>query len=99
MFDPLSLAVGGALLAAGWFLGRVGHRSSPQTPGGAPEVVCSCGHGYGSHAHGGQCQAEVRRLRNGCTSTYDWVACPCLSYDGPEPLPRVWTELPGGTDV
>lgn len=98
MLDPLSLAVGGVLLAAGWFMGRVSRRHTRAAASSVPAVVCSCGHGYGGHTQGGQCRAEVRRLRNGCTGTYDWVACPCLTYDGPEPLPRVWTEL-GGTDA
>jgi hypothetical protein len=84
MIDPVSLVIGGALVSTGWFASH-------------PELICSCDHGYGSHADGKACRADVRRLRDGCSNTYDWVHCACLSYDGPEPLPRVWTgpsELP-----
>jgi hypothetical protein len=70
---------------------RPGRVSRKQSGMSQPETVCSCDHGYGSHADGKACRADVRRLRDGCSSTYDWVPCPCLSYDGPEPLPRVWT--------
>ncbi|MGH9290824.1 MAG: hypothetical protein ACRD0V_21430 [Acidimicrobiales bacterium] len=93
--DPLSLAVGGALLAAGALAGRLGlrRRSAPPTPG----FTCGCGHGYGCHDNGARCVAEVERpryLSDGYRGGSEWVACPCLFYDGPEPLPRVWTTDP-----
>jgi len=91
MFDPLSLLAGGGLIATGWLVGRT-NRKPPKLEPPKLDTICSCNHGYGSHENGNVCRAEVRRLRDGCTSTYDWVPCPCLSYDGPEPLPRVWTD-------
>jgi hypothetical protein len=59
-----------------------------------PAQLCSCDHGYGSHMDGKSCQADIRRLRDGCSSTYDWVPCPCLTYDGPEPLSAVMNWRP-----
>lgn len=91
LMDPLSLAVGGVIFGVGVVTGRTGRRSKAPKP---PELVCSCRHGYGMHADGGLC--------HGCTprwdvtqGTYD-VACTCRLYDGPEPLPRVWTSDPTG---
>lgn len=92
MIDPISLLVGGALLGAGWFCGRAHRKRSPMPV--APHSGCSCGHGYGSHEKDGPCRAQVERPHyydNGSRSGFEWVPCPCLSYDGPEPLPRVWT--------
>jgi hypothetical protein len=92
MIDPVSLVIGGALVAAGWFAGRVSRRRPHAPP--SSSTVCSCSHGYGSHENGGLCGAEIERpfyWANGHRHGYEWVPCPCLSYDGPEPLPRVWT--------
>lgn len=91
MFDPITLVAGGVLLAGGWLAGCRGRKSSTPKPTG---TVCSCSHGYGSHEAGGMCSAQVERVHyylNGSRNGYEWVACPCLTYDGPEPLPRVWT--------
>lgn len=90
MFDPITLVAGGVLLAGGWLVGRRSRRPSAPKAG----TVCSCGHGYGSHEAGGMCDAQVERIHyysNGDRNGHEWVACPCLTYDGPEPLPRVWT--------
>lgn len=86
MIDPVSLFIGAGLLTSGVLIGRV---MRPKPPG-PPALVCSCGDGYGQHAEDGHCLAEVRRLRDGCNTVYDWVPCSCRVYDGPEPLPRVW---------
>jgi hypothetical protein len=86
VFDPLSLVMGGALVAVGWFIGRI---RKPKTVD-PPVMRCSCGHGYGTHENGHKCNAAIHALRNGCSNTYDWVPCACLSYDGPDPLLRVW---------
>lgn len=87
--DPASLLIGGALVGSGWFVGRASRRSKSVSSVALNE--CSCGHGYGTHEDGRNCRTDVRRVRDGCTSTYEWVPCRCLTYDGPEPLPRVWT--------
>jgi hypothetical protein len=93
MFDVAAFAVPAAM---GFLGGLVGARLTRRPPlPKTPALLCSCDHGYGIHAEGGLCRAQVRRVRNGCTSVYDWVPCGCLVYDGPEPLPRVWTS-PGG---
>lgn len=94
MIDLVSLLVGGVLVASGWLGGRVSRKRSMPSQ---PESICSCEHGYGSHADGGKCATQVERPHywaNGCRNGYEWVLCPCLSYDGPEPLPRVWTTEP-----
>jgi hypothetical protein len=88
--DPLTLAVGGALAGAGWLAGRAHRRPSSPTL----HTICSCDHGYGTHKDGQACEAQVERdhpysQREPYEST-EWVPCPCLTYDGPEPLPKVW---------
>jgi hypothetical protein len=92
MFDPITLGVGGALALAGWVTGRQTRRTQTSV---TPEVaVCSCTHGYGIHEEGKKCAAQIERPHywsNGSRNGHEWVPCPCLSYDGPEPLPRVWT--------
>lgn len=95
--DPVSLAVGGVLIAAGWFLGRLTRRPRVTTAQLTSLTVCSRGHGYGSHENGARCAAQVDRphyMKHGERNGREWVPCPCLSYDGPEPLPRVWTGEP-----
>lgn len=92
--DPISLIVGGALLAVGWLAGRAHrrHNRTPELPSTA--TMCSCGHGHGTHVAGGVCQAQIERshyMKHGERNGWEWVACPCQTYDGPEPLPRVWT--------
>lgn len=77
--------------------GRVTERNK------APKLACSCKHGYGSHEAGGKCHADVKRAnRWGRMKGYDgddhevgweYVTCPCMAYDGPEPPINVlsWT--------
>ena len=61
----------------------IGRRMRPRPPEPI-RPICSCKHGFGSHAAGRQCHAEglvvvdhlgTRRLK----------PCPCLQYDGPDP--------------
>lgn len=93
--DPIGMLVGAVLLAVGWIAGRV-HWRRDRTPELSSATLCSCGHGYGIHDEGKSCGAEVKRAATwnyyAQITGYEWVPCPCQSYDGPEPLPRVWTE-------
>lgn len=97
--DPITLLIGGGLVVAGWAAGRIGRRRAPKAPK-APKFECSCGHGYGSHRDGKACQADQQRAakwsKDGFETGYEWVRCPCLAYDGPEPMPRIadWTPPP-----
>jgi hypothetical protein len=89
----VTLLVGAGLVVVpgwvGWLLGRAaGRRSAP--PAAASALLCSCGHGYGSHEDGRRCHGADARRRNG-VQVLD--PCPCRGYDGPEPLPRVWAPL------
>lgn len=93
VIDQLSLLIGGALVSVGWLLGRLRARGSPETTNQLA-MMCSCGHGYGKHANMSSCSADVERahyLLSGARNGFEWVRCSCASYDGPEPLPRVWS--------
>jgi hypothetical protein len=94
--DPVSLALGGALLISGMVLGRVS-RSRANTQ---PPAVCSCSHGWGTHDQPvGRCHGDIRRTKYdsiGDKVGYTYVPCPCRAYDGPEStsvihLPGAWT--------
>jgi hypothetical protein len=90
--DPVGMVVGVAILVGGWLAGRLSRR---QKVGREPTLLCSCGYGYGAHENQGKCQAQIERPHyraSGHRVGYEWVWCPCLAYDGPEPLPRVWSD-------
>jgi hypothetical protein len=85
--NPLELTdylVAGATLLIGLGVGR---RIRPKPP--EPfRPMCACGHNFGSHRDGASCAAETERahyLRGGSRNGKEWVACPCLRYDGPDP--------------
>jgi hypothetical protein len=95
-----TLLVGAALVVVpgwvGWLLGRAsGRRQVRAAPVSA--LLCSCGHGYGTHEDEKRCHGADPSRRNGVQAL---DPCPCRAYDGPEPLPRAWTpaELPGVAD-
>jgi hypothetical protein len=102
MITAIVLMLVGAAIAVvagclGFVAGRRSGRASAQNalPTGN---VCSCGHGYGTHENELSCRASIPRKRNGM---HRLDPCPCRRYDGPEPLPRVWTPVginafPGG---
>jgi hypothetical protein len=101
MIDPstATLLVGAGLVVVsgwvGWLAGRVsGRNQARRRTGPASELICSCGHGFGTHEDERRCHGVDPAKRNGLHSL---DACPCRRYDGPEPLPRAWTpmELPG----
>ena len=90
----MTLVVGAALAIVpgwvGWLLGRASGRRERRSAG-APTTVCSCGHGYGTHEDEKRCHGADPHRRNG-VAVLD--PCPCRRYDGPEPLPRVWSPDP-----
>ena len=78
----------------GWAIGRAsGRTQGARRLETAPGLICSCGHGYGTHEDKQRCHGVDTRRRNG---VQELDPCPCRRYDGPEPLPRAWTpiELP-----
>lgn len=79
----IAVVAGGFGFVAGRRTGRALAR--PALPTGN---LCSCGHGYGTHENELACYADIPRKRNGM---HHLDRCPCRRYDGPEPLPRVWT--------
>lgn len=92
--DPMGIAIGGGLVIAGWLMGRVG-RKRGKSSDSTPALLCSCEHGYGVHQSGGTCHGDVKRPKYNIVGSWvgnEYAACPCQSYDGPEPLPRVWTD-------
>jgi hypothetical protein len=90
--EPLSLAVGAALLAAGYLGGRLGRRRS-RSPA-TPVAVCGCGHPLSQHdPQTNTCHAEVPRDaydRKGRWAGHTWVACSCRQYVGPRPIDEVF---------
>lgn len=90
MLDLINALTVGGIFTAGAVFGRVTRRPKPP----APDLpVCSCGHGYGTHENIG-CADTVKRKRwnsLGDPAGFEWVQCPCRVYDGPEPLPKIWT--------
>jgi hypothetical protein len=75
--------------------GRAVQRRKQEEP---PKLTCSCKHGYGMHEHGGKCQGTVKepnKWKNYYVGSYlhtdavcwQYETCPCLTYDGPQPLP------------
>lgn len=54
--EPVSLAVGGALLVVGFLVGRVVHRN------GQPKARCGCSHHLSLHdPQAGTCQGTVKQ--------------------------------------
>lgn len=99
MIDPASLIVGALLFIVGAGTGER-RRRAPKPPR-RPELLCSCGHGYGTHEAGAHCHSQQKRdlYSAGAWIGHEYARCSCRFYDGPEPLPRTWSpdELAGGT--
>jgi hypothetical protein len=91
--EPVSLAVGAALLAVGFVAGRIGRRRPPAPPSN-PVPVCGCGHALSQHDTGtNTCYAELRREvfdRRGRFTGHTWVPCTCRQYVGPRPIDEVF---------
>jgi len=84
----LMLVGAGIAVVAGGFGYLAGRRAGQAHVALPVGNVCSCGHGYGTHADELSCRGDIPRKRNGM---HHLDRCPCHRYDGPEPLPRVWT--------
>ncbi|NEW38702.1 hypothetical protein GV794_28035 [Nocardia cyriacigeorgica] len=85
--DPLSLAVGGGLVVAGWVVGRFAQRRPRQGKQLRPR--CGCGHDLALHDRDtGKCHAEISR--RGMHGMREWVNCNCRRYTGPTPLEEVF---------
>jgi len=109
VIDPISMAVGAALLAVGHLTGRF--RRRPVEP--PPPPTCSCGGVLSLHdPETGVCHHQVQRPKKwnsaGKPTSFEFVPCGCRQYDGPERLPSFYVPpvaLPppspssGGPDV
>jgi hypothetical protein len=97
MFELLidaALVLGPSTIA--WVAGRRSGRGTARSLASLPAaLMCTCGHGYGTHHDGGACSGTTECLLTstdyGRTQEWERVPCGCHGYDGPEPLPRVWT--------
>jgi hypothetical protein len=80
-----------------FLLGRASGRKKERALAQRPiELVCTCGHGFGSHEDGARCQAEIQRADKWDeyrdAKHWEYVPCPCRTYDGPDPmLVNGWT--------
>jgi hypothetical protein len=85
MFDPISLAVGGVLAAAGFLAGRAGRGR----PGGLPNgAVCGCQHPLAMHDPQTQeCHGRTKEREMGMSQMTD---CRCRQYDGPRPIEELF---------
>lgn len=93
--DPLSIAVGGALLATGWLAGRRARRPPklPEPPK-QPEAICGCDHHLSAHDLAtGKCHEKARlgqKYRDNQMTEWKWVPCNCRQYTGPRPIDTVF---------
>jgi len=100
--DPVSLLVGGVLLAAGFVAGRLGRRRNAPPPPVTP--LCGCGHTLSQHDRETHtCYAELRRDnydKRGRWAGVSWVPCTCRQYVGPRPIDEVFAPrlLPPGVE-
>ena len=83
--DPVSLAVGAALLASGYGGGRVGRARRHPKPPKPTQPICGCGHHKSFHQNDGACQERVY-----VSYVEGHKQCTCKHYVGPEPLPEYY---------
>lgn len=96
----VDLVVGAGITATAYSSGAGlgfsrGRKVEKQKAAKDPKLICSCEHGYGSHLAGGVCEAEIKRPNKWGTMKgysgsdheigWEYVPCPCRTYDGPEP--------------
>jgi hypothetical protein len=99
--DPVTLAVGAAILVAGVLIGRVARLRRSNR---APEPVCGCGHHYAMHDPATSvCHATFARelFQNG-KYVGNRTPCNCRVYTGPQPVQVIWADgvalLPPATE-
>lgn len=101
--DPLTLAAGAGILAAGLLFGYVAGRRDRNRPARDPEPICGCGDHRAMHdPETGECHEKVEQSRwspGGAHVGYDHVQCTCRQYVGPEPISSLWSPpvLPEGS--
>lgn len=103
MVDPVSLIIGGGLVAAGYGSGRVGRRRRhPRAPKAAPppKPMCGCSHHYALHDPKTKvCHGTVKTTKydtNGYQVGYTYPPCACRQYVGPVPMPELFAQEIGG---
>lgn len=94
----LELLAGTASSGISWLAASAYHaRRQRRSATTESRLICSCGHGYGTHTAEG-CQADIKRPDEwsyaGAPVGYQWVRCRCKKYDGPEPLPSITWPTP-----
>lgn len=81
MIDPLSLAVGGGLLALGWLAGRFRRPARAPAP-----YTCTCLHPLSDHDKKTKaCHARTFQRRTQTTHSR-YVDCTCRQYVGDTPI-------------
>jgi hypothetical protein len=89
MFDPVSVVIGGALVAAAYLSGRVRGRRRPK-PVQNTAATCGCGHPLAVHdMKTDTCDEQVRLMNylpDGTRNGWKWERCRCRKYIGPRPL-------------
>jgi hypothetical protein len=91
--EPLSLLIGGGLLAVGFLAGRLGRARQPARPS-VMTATCTCKHPLSQHdSRSNTCYAEIPRdayTKRGRWAGHTWVPCPCRQYVGPRPIDEVF---------
>ena len=93
MIDPISLAVGAGLFAAGLVVGKLTRRQDPA--GTTSQPICGCSHGLEQHdpetkvCHG-QILHKDARTEYGEWIGNQWVPCSCRQYVGPKPFEELY---------
>jgi hypothetical protein len=83
VFDPISLAAGAGILAAGFLAGRLG-RHKPAAPT-QPQAVCGCVHSLAHHdPETGFCHGTT--TLGSRSAGWRYVPCTCRQYVGPKPI-------------
>ena len=86
--EPISMAIGAALLIAGSAGGFTAGRRQRHNP----KAICEgCAHGLSYHDSGGLCHATHQQAEwaDGSLNRYIYVQCTCQQYVGPVPADRM----------